>query len=45
MFTDDPSDRIYNITFTASIGPDNAGDPFIKVKGGLIGKTLKTFDF
>ena len=40
-----PTDTIYNITFSATIGAYNSGDAFIKIKYSLISKTFKSFYF
>jgi len=45
MLSDHPPDRIYNITFPASVWPDNTGDALVKIDGGFVGKTFKPFDF
>ena len=45
MLTDYPPDAIDNITLATTIGPDDAGDTFIKIDDGLISKTFKPFDF
>ena len=45
LFTNDPSDTIDNIAFTASIRAYNARDPFVKIDMRFVCKTLKPFDF
>ena len=41
LFTDHPADAIHDITFTATIGPHDAGNIIIKIYNGLIGKAFK----
>jgi hypothetical protein len=45
LLTNNPADTIYDITLTATVGADNTGHPFVKTQDGLVGKTLKSFDF
>ena len=43
LLSNHPADAVNDIAFAATIGPNNAGDIFIKVYQGFIGKTLETF--
>ena len=44
LFADHPANAINNIGFTASIGSNDAGNIFIKIHNGFIGKAFKTLD-
>jgi hypothetical protein len=45
MLANYPADAIYNIAFSATIGPNYSGDTFVKIEYGFVGKTFKSFDF
>ncbi len=45
MFADHPANGIDDVTFATAVRPNDAGDPFIEVYDGFIGKTLESLDF
>jgi hypothetical protein len=45
MFPDHPADGIHDIALSAAVGTDDAGNAFVEINHGLIGKTLKPLDF
>ena len=45
LLTDHPADTVHDVAFTATIGPDNAGNAFVEIERRLVGKALKTLDF
>ena len=45
LLTNHPTYAIYDITFSTAIRADYAGNSFIKVDGGFVGKTFKTLYF
>ena len=45
MLANHPADTVNNIAFTTSVGPNNSGNAFIKIKNGFIVKTFKSFYF
>jgi hypothetical protein len=44
LFTDHPANAVNDIGFTASVGSYDAGNVFIKINNGFIGKAFKTLD-
>ena len=44
MLTDNPADGIHDIAFAASVGTNNARNPFVKIDDGLVRKTLEPLD-
>ena len=45
MFTDDPSDGIDDIGFSATVGAYDTGNLVIEVDDGFIGKAFESFNF
>jgi hypothetical protein len=44
-FSETPTDSVYDIGFTTTVGAYNRGDTWFKVQLNIIGKRFKTADF
>lgn len=45
LFANYPANAVHNITFAATVGTNDAGDVFIEVNKGFIGKAFKALNF
>ena len=45
LLTDHPADTVDDVAFSAAVGSYDAGNVVIEIYDGLVGKTLKSFNF
>ena len=45
LFSDYPSNAVHNVGFAASVGTNDARNPFIEIDDGFVGEAFKSLNF